>query len=145
MNVKAILADKHLGGDIIDIEPTADLAAAVKLLAARRVGAIVVRGAGGRLAGILSERDIVRVLAEHGPRALDLPVGQVMTREVETCGEDDTVSAIMERMTEKRFRHMPVVRRGKLVGLISIGDVVRQHVEAIERESEAMRDYIQSA
>jgi len=68
-----------------------------------------------------------------------------MTREVETCGEDDTVSAIMERMTDKRFRHMPVVRRGKLVGLISIGDVVRQHVEAIERESEAMRDYIQSA
>lgn len=144
MNVKTILAAKKLGGDIIDIEPAADLAAAAKVLAARRIGAVVIRGAGGRLAGILSERDIVRALAEHGSRALTLQVGQVMTREVETCDEDETVAAIMERMTERRFRHMPVVRNGKLVGLISIGDVVRERVEEIERESEAMRDYIQS-
>lgn len=145
MNVKAILAAKKLGGTIIDIEPTADLAAAVKLLAAHRIGAVLIRGAGGRIAGILSERDIVRALAEHGPRALALPVGQVMTREVETCSEDDTVAAIMERMTQRRFRHMPVMRSGKLVGLISIGDVVKERVEEIERESEAMRDYIRSA
>lgn len=144
MNVKTILAAKKLGGDIIDIEPAVDLAAAAKVLAARRIGAVVIRGAGGRLAGILSERDIVRALAEHGSRALTLQVGQVMTREVETCDEDETVAAIMERMTERRFRHMPVVRNGKLVGLISIGDVVRERVEEIERESEAMRDYIQS-
>lgn len=144
MNVKTILAAKKLGGDIIDIEPAADLAAAAKVLAARRIGAVVIRGAGGRLAGILSERDIVRALAEHGSRALTLQVGQVMTREVETCDEDETVAAIMERMTERRFRHMPVMRNGKLVGLISIGDVVRERVEEIERESEAMRDYIQS-
>jgi len=145
MNVKEILAAKHLGGDIIDIEPAADLAAAAKLMAARRIGAVLIRGAGGRLAGILSERDIVRALAEHGPRALDLPVAKVMTREVETCGEDETVAGIMERMTTGKFRHMPVLSGGKLVGLISIGDVVRERVEEIERESEAMRDYIQSA
>ena len=143
MNVKTILAAK--GGDIIDIEPAANLAAAAKLLSARRIGAVIIRGAAGRLAGILSERDIVCALAEHGARALDLPVGQVMTREVETCDEDETVAGIMERMTAGKFRHMPVMSNGKLVGLISIGDVVKQRVEECERESEAMRDYIRSA
>jgi CBS domain-containing protein len=147
MNVKTILAAKklNLGGDVIDIEPAADLAAAVKLLAAHRIGALLIRGAGGRLAGILSERDIVRALAEHGAGALALPVGQVMTREVETCGEDETVAGIMERMTAGKFRHMPVLSDGKLVGLISIGDVVKERVQEIEHESEAMRDYIRSA
>jgi CBS domain-containing protein len=143
MNVKTILAAK--GGDIVCIEPTADLAAAAKLLNARRIGAVVIRGAGGRLAGILSERDIVRALSEHGPAALPLPVAQVMTRNVETCGEDETVAGIMERMTAGKFRHMPVMSNGKLVGLISIGDVVKERVEECERESEAMRDYIRSA
>jgi CBS domain-containing protein len=143
MNVKAILAAK--GGDIIDIEPAATLAAAAKLLAARRIGAVLIRGAGGRLSGILSERDIVRALGAHGPRALDLPVGQVMTREVETCGEDETVADIMERMTAGKFRHLPVVSGNDLIGVISIGDVVKQRVEEIESESEAMRDYIRSA
>lgn len=143
MNVKAILAAK--GGDIVSIEPTADLAAAAKLLAERRIGSVVIRGAGGRLAGILSERDIVRALAEHGAAALQLPVGQAMTRNVATCGEDDSVASIMERMTEGKFRHLPVVENGNLVGLISIGDVVKQRVDQIERESEAMRDYIRSA
>ena len=147
MNVKTILAAKKrsLGGDIIGIEPAADLAAAVKLLTAHRIGALLIRGAGGRLAGILSERDIVRALAEHGAGALKLAVGQVMTREVETCGEDETVAGIMERMTAGKFRHMPVMSNGKLVGLISIGDVVKERVEECERESEAMRDYIRSA
>ena len=143
MNVKAILAAK--GDDIVSIEPTADLTAATKLLTAHRIGAVVIRGAGGRLAGILSERDIMRALAENGPEALTLPVGQVMTRDIETCGEDDTVASIMERMTAGRFRHMPVIANSKLVGLISIGDVVKQRVDEIERESEAMRDYIRTA
>jgi CBS domain-containing protein len=143
MNVKAILATK--GGDIICIEPTADLAAAANLLSAHRIGAVLIRGAGGRLAGILSERDIVRALSEHGTGALALPVGQVMTRNVATCGEDDTVASIMERMTAGKFRHMPVVAMDTLVGLISIGDVVKQRVEEVERESEAMRDYIRTA
>jgi CBS domain-containing protein len=143
MNVKAILAAK--GGDIISIEPTADLAAAVKLLSAHRIGAVVIRGAGGRLAGILSERDIMRAIYEHGAAALTLPVGQVMTRNVTTCGEDDSIASIMERMTTGKFRHMPVVSKGELIGLVSIGDVVKQRVGEIEQESEAMRDYIRTA
>ena len=106
---------------------------------------MLICGAGGRLSGILSERDIVRALSDHGVDALALPVGQVMTRDIETCGEDDVVASITERMTAGRFRHMPVLRNGKLVGLISIGDVVKQRVDEIERESEAMRDYIRTA
>jgi len=142
MNVKAILAAKKLGGDIISIEPTADLATAAKLLSKHRIGSVVILGAGEHLVGILSERDIVRALSEQGAGALALPVGQVMTRDVATCGENDTVASIMERMTAGRFRHMPVVANGRLVGLISIGDVVKLRVEEIEGESEAMRDYI---
>jgi len=143
MNVKTILAAK--GGDIVSIEPTADLSAAAKLLSAHRIGAVLIRGSDGHLAGILSERDIVRALSEHGVAALKLPVGQVMTREVATCGEDDSIANIMERMTQGKFRHMPVLTKGKLAGLVSIGDVVKQRVEEIERESEALRDYIQTA
>ena len=144
MNVKAILAAKKLGGDIISIEPTADLATAAKLLSKHRIGSVVILGAGERLVGILSERDIVRAVSEQGAGALALPVGQVMTRDVATCGEDDTVASIMERMTAGKFRHMPVVANGRLVGLISIGDVVKQRVDEVEGESEAMRDYIRT-
>ena len=143
MNVKAILAAK--GGDIVSIEPTADLAAAAKLLSAHRIGAVLIRGAGGRLAGILSERDIVRAIAEQSAAALTSSVGQVMTRNVATCGDEDSIARIMERMTEGRFRHMPVLAKGELIGLVSIGDVVKQRVGEIEQESEAMRDYIRTA
>jgi CBS domain-containing protein len=106
---------------------------------------VVIRGAGGRLSGILSERDIVRAVAREGAEALSFPVGQVMTRDVVTCVESDTCAEIMERMTAHKFRHLPVLRDNALVGLISIGDVVKQRVEEIEHESEAMRDYIRSA
>src|SRR4029434_8835718 len=140
MNVKAILAAKKLGASIISIEPTADLATAAKLLSKHRIGAVLIRGAGERLAGILSERDIVRALSEHGADALALPVGQVMTREVATCGEDDTVASIMERMTAGKFRHMPVMANGRLVGLISIGDVVKQRVDEIDCEFYVLSD-----
>jgi CBS domain-containing protein len=143
MNVKTILAAK--GGDTVSIEPTADLAAAAQLLSAHRIGAVVIRGAGERLAGILSERDIVRAISEHGAAALKLPVSQVMTRNVATCGEDDSIASIMERMTAGKFRHMPVVAKGQLIGLVSIGDVVKQRVGEIEQESEALRDYIRTA
>jgi CBS domain-containing protein len=143
MNVKTILAAK--GGDIVCIEPSADLAAAAKLLSTRKIGAVLIRGAGGRLAGILSERDIVRALSEHGAGALALQVAQVMTRNVETCGEDATISRLMEQMTAGKFRHMPVVCNGELVGLVSIGDVVKLRVGEIETESEALRDYIRTA
>jgi len=143
MNVKTILAAK--GGDVISIEPTATLAAATQLLSKHRIGAVVICGAGGRLAGILSERDIMRAISEYGAEALNMQVGQVMTRNVLTCSEDDSISDIMERMTAGKFRHLPVVTDGRLAGLVSIGDVVKQRVEEIERESEAMRDYIRSA
>jgi CBS domain-containing protein len=143
MNVKAILAAK--GGDIISIEPTADLAAAARLLGTHRIGAVLIRGAGGRLAGILSERDIVRAIAEQGAAALTLPVAKVMTRNVTTCGEDDTIASIMEQMTAGKFRHLPVLAKGELIGLVSIGDVVKYRVGEIEQESEALRDYIRTA
>jgi CBS domain-containing protein len=143
MNVKTILAAK--GGDIYSIEPTADLAAAAKLLSTHRIGAAIICGAGGRLAGILSERDIVRAISEQGAQALTLPVGQAMTRNVTTCGEEDSIADIMEQMTSGKFRHVPVVKDGKLLGVISIGDVVKQRVEEIERDADAMRDYIQTA
>lgn len=143
MIVKAILAAK--GGDAVSIEPAADLSAAVKLLVSRRIGAVVILGPGGRLAGILSERDIMRAMSEHGESALALPVAQFMTRNVETCGEEDSCASLMERMTEGKFRHLPVVTQGKLVGIVSIGDIVKQRVDEIERESEAMREYIRTA
>ena len=143
MNVKAILAAK--GGEIVCIEPTADLAAATQLLSANRIGAVLIKGAGGHIAGILSERDIVRALSQHGAAALSLPIGQVMTREVTTCTEEDNIATIMERMTAGKFRHMPVVSKGHLVGLISIGDVVKQRVGEIESETDALRDYIRTA
>lgn len=143
MNVKTILAAK--GGDIISIEPTADLAAAARLLSTHRIGVVVIRGAGGRLAGILSERDIVRAVAEQGVDALAISVGQAMTRKVTTCGENDSIADIMERMTAGKFRHMPVLRDGELIGLVSIGDVVKQRVEECERDADALRDYIRTA
>jgi CBS domain-containing protein len=140
MLVKNILVGKR--GNVVTIEPTADLTAAVKLLAERRIGAVVILGADQRIVGILSERDIVRVLAELGPTALNKPVGQVMTRDVKTCSEDDTIEGLMSRMTMGKFRHMPVVQQGKLIGIVSIGDVVKNRVEEVEHEAEALRDYV---
>jgi CBS domain-containing protein len=143
MTVKAILSRK--GGDIVTIVPTASLSAAVKLLAERRIGALVVTGPDNRVAGILSERDIVRTLAERGPVALDDNVGAVMTRKVTTCTEADTIVFIMERMTAGKFRHLPVVDQGKLVGVISIGDVVKYRIEEVEHDADALREYIATA
>jgi CBS domain-containing protein len=143
MTVKAILSRK--GSDVATIAPTANLTEAVKLLAERRIGAVVVTGADNRVAGILSERDIVRALAARGPDALQETVAAVMTRKVSTCTEAETVAVIMERMTEGKFRHLPVVEQGRLAGIISIGDVVKLRVEEIEGESNALREYIATA
>ncbi len=144
MTVKAILSRK--GNDVITIEPTVTLSAAVNILAERRIGAlVVVASADKQVAGILSERDIVRALAQRGPGALQEAVGQVMTRRVVTCTESDTVAALMERMTQGKFRHLPVVERGKLVGLVSIGDVVKHRLGEMEHESNALREYILTA
>jgi CBS domain-containing protein len=143
MTVKAILSRK--GNDVITIEPTVTLSAAVKILAEHRIGAVVVTGPDREVAGILSERDIVRALAQRGPGALEEAVGQVMTRKVVTCSESDTVAALMERMTQGKFRHLPVVERGKLAGLVSIGDVVKHRLGEMEHESNALREYILTA
>lgn len=143
MTVKAILSTK--GSEVTTIEPSATLADAVKVLAARRIGAVVVTGAERRVVGILSERDIVRTLGEQGAHALEAPVSESMTRKVVTCGEAETISEIMERMTGGHFRHVPVVEQGKLIGIISIGDVVKWRLQEMERESDALRDYIRSA
>jgi CBS domain-containing protein len=143
MTVRAILSRK--GRDVSTIAPTATLSEAVRLLAERRIGAVIVTGADNRVGGILSERDIVRVLNERGPDVLQENVAAVMTRKVMTCAESDTIAALMERMTAGKFRHLPVVEQGKLVGVISIGDVVKSRVEEIEGETEALREYIATA
>jgi CBS domain-containing protein len=141
MIVKNILAGK--GGSVITINPTADVIAASKLMAERGIGAVVVLGADHRIVGILSERDIVQALAEHGAAVLSEPVSQIMTREVKTCSENDTIADLMGRMTTGRFRHLPVVKEGKLIGIVSIGDVVKSRVEEIDQEAKMMREYIQ--
>jgi CBS domain-containing protein len=143
MTVKAIVSRK--GMDIVTIEPSATLEAAIATLAEHRIGALVVLGADRRVIGLLYERDIVRAFAEFGPDALTKRLAQVMTREVATCGEADTAVSIMERMTTGKFRHIPVVERGRLVGIVSIGDVVKHRLWVMEQESAALRDYIQSA
>jgi CBS domain-containing protein len=143
MTVKAILARK--GSDVLTIEPTASVADAVRLLAERRIGALVVTGADRRIVGILSERDVVRALAAKGPVVLDAPVSEAMTRKVVTCAVHDTVCDIMERMTEGKFRHLPVLEQGRLAGIISIGDVVKSRLHEMEEESNALRDYIRTA
>lgn len=143
MTVRGILSRK--GRDVTTIAPTATLAEAVKVLAEHRIGAVVITGPDLRVAGILSERDIVRVLAEHGAGVLNENVAPFMTRRVVTCTEGDTVANLMERMTEHKFRHLPVIEQGKLVGIVSIGDVVKQRVEEIEGESNALREYIATA
>src|SRR5262245_56034518 len=143
MTVKAILSNK--GTEVFTVEPTATLDAAIRTLAERRIGALVVLGADRRLIGILSERDIVRVLAEQGAAALHQPLSLSMTRKVHTCAPAETVSAIMERMTAGKFRHIPVLEQEQLVGIVSIGDVVKHRLTEMEREQEALRDYIQTA
>jgi CBS domain-containing protein len=143
MTISTILADK--GRETVTIEPGASLADAAKLLAEKRIGAALILGAERRLVGIISERDIVQALAARGAAALDEPVSRIMTRKVETCSESEAIGNIMERMTEGKFRHMPVVDQGRLVGIISIGDVVKHRLQDMERESAAMRDYILTA
>jgi len=142
MTVRAILDTK--GHQIESVEPDARLSTAIKTLAERKIGAVLVISQ-GRIEGILSERDIVRVLGERGAAALDEPVSAVMTRKVVSCKQADTVAAIMEMMTSGKFRHLPVVEDGQVVGLISIGDIVKWRVREYEAEQEALREYIKTA
>jgi CBS domain-containing protein len=143
MIIKSILAAK--GSNVISIEPNASLESAVKMLAQHRIGALLVLGPDRRVVGILSERDVVRVLAERGAGVLAQPLSQVMTRRVVTCSPSDSVGVLMERMTTGKFRHLPVIEQEQVIGVISIGDVVKHRLQEIEQESAALRDYIQTA
>ena len=129
MSLETILATK--GSEVVSIDFTTDLAAAAKLLTKHRIGALVVLGVDGRLAGVLSERDIVRTIAESGSAVLQLPVAQVMTRNVSTCDVNNTINSVIDRMTKGKFRHMPVLDNDRLAGMISIGDVLKWHIETI--------------
>jgi CBS domain-containing protein len=140
MNVVTILKQK--GRAVTTASPNTTLLEVANKLSAKRIGAIVVVGAGGEVAGIVSERDIIRSLAAHGADCLGLPVSETMTKQVVTCQETDTLDELMAMMTARRFRHLPVVTDGALVGIVSIGDVVKHHVAEVEMEATAMRDYI---
>ena len=142
MTVRAILDTK--GHQIMSVLPDAKMSEAINLLSERKIGAVLVMSQ-GRIEGILSERDIVRVLGERGASVLDEPVGAVMTRKVINCRPNDTVGAIMEMMTLGKFRHLPVLDGERVVGLISIGDVVKWRVQEYENEQEALRTYIKTA
>ncbi len=143
MTVKDILSQK--GNQVFTIEPTATLTAAVQTLTERRIGALVVTGADHRIVGIISERDIVRVLAEKGTAVLGAPVAETMTRKVVTCDRNETICGIMERMTAGKFRHVPVVEQGRLDGIVSIGDVVKARLSELEHEQDALCEYIRTA
>jgi CBS domain-containing protein len=140
MFVSDILMQK--GDRVIAARPDEVLAAAIATLSARRIGALLVLDDDGRLMGILSERDVLHAVARQAANALALRVADVMTTPVITCDPDDTVEHVMQLMTDNRFRHLPVVRRGLLLGVVSIGDVVKCRIDETRREAEVLREYI---
>ena len=143
MTVGTILSAK--GREVVTTQPGANLTVAAKLLAEKRIGALLIIDSDHRIVGILSERDIVRAIAQRGAVALDDFVSTAMTRDVMTCKETETIASIMDRMTAGRFRHLPVINQGQLVGMISIGDVVKYRVHEMERDTTQMREYILTA
>jgi CBS domain-containing protein len=143
MNVDRILSTK--GRHVVSIEANQTLSEAARLMSERRIGAVVVVDGRRPVSGILSERDIVKAVAAQGARALDEPVSRFMTGQVVTCTGRSSINDLMELMTQQKFRHVPVVEDDQLVGIISIGDVVKQRVEEIEAESQAIKEYIATA
>lgn len=143
MTVARILDEK--GREVVTTQPHRTLKEVIALLAAKGIGAVVVADASLAVLGILSERDVVRVLAQSGAAALDDPVSRHMTPKVVTATRNDTIDHVMAAMTEGRFRHLPVVEDGRLIGIISIGDVVKRHVNALDTERQALREYIATA
>ena len=140
MLIAQILAGKS--PDVVTTRPDATIAEVAKLLKAKRIGAVVVTDADGGLCGIISERDLARGLADHGADLLTLRVGDLMTREVSTCSPDDGIDQLMQQMTERRFRHLPVIEDGRMIGIISIGDVVKHRLQELEAEASLLHDYI---
>lgn len=143
MFVRQILASK--GGDIVTIAPSAKISDVVALMSKERIGAILVLDADARIAGIVSERDVARGLAEHGAALLEMSADRIMTSEVITCGPDDGIDKLMRKMTTGRFRHLPVVENAKMVGIVSIGDIVKHRLEELEAEASLLQDYIAGA
>lgn len=140
MNVAAILKGK--GRAVATAKPETTLQAVTERLTAKRIGALVIVGSGGTVSGIISERDIIRAIGEHGAKCLQEPVSEYMTRQVVICSEADTLDQLMATMTAGRFRHIPVVEDGALVGIVSIGDVVKHHIAEVEMEASALRTYL---
>jgi CBS domain-containing protein len=143
MNVEAILRSK--GRQVATIAPGATVAAAVRELTGRGIGALIVSSDGVEVEGIISERDIVRGLTEHGAELLSRSVAELMTRRVYNCAPEDSVADLMAQMTDRRIRHLPVVRDGRLCGIISIGDVVKNRLDEVEFEASSLRSFIASA
>ncbi|HLY55872.1 MAG TPA: CBS domain-containing protein [Stellaceae bacterium] len=140
-SVASLLQGK--GSQVVTVLPETPVSALVRLLAERRIGAAPVVDAAGTVVGIVSERDVVRGLAGD-THILDHPVSRLMTSDVRTCGLNDTVLEVMEIMTAGRFRHLPVVENGRLAGIVSIGDVVKQRIEEAQFEVDALKSYIVS-
>jgi CBS domain-containing protein len=140
VSVKSILDAK--GRDVVTTGPSTTLSEAAKILNENRIGAIVIVGTDGRISGIFTERDVVNAVAKHGADSLGKQVSSLMTAKVYRCGEDATVDDVMELMTQRRFRHVPVESKGKLTGIISIGDVVKSRIREIELEAEQIKAYI---
>jgi CBS domain-containing protein len=140
MNVAQIL--KHKGRRIVAVLPGESIADAARVLSREGIGAVLARDPNGAVVGIISERDVVRMLAQHGDKALAMSIAECMTRDVVFCTPHDSIDRVMSMMTSRRFRHLPVQDRGELVGIISIGDVVKQRIEETEMEAQALRQYI---
>lgn len=140
MFVSDILAQK--GGLVFTVTPGTSVPQVSQQLSVRRIGSVLVLDEESSVVGIVSERDLVRAFASHGAKAMELEARHVMTRDVVTCDPDDSIDQVMEIMTRGRFRHLPVVRHGELLGLVSIGDVVKARLEETRHETEALRAYI---
>ena len=140
MHVKLILKNK--GHAVETIRPDALISDVVDCLKSKRIGVLVVTKTGDDIIGIVSERDIVTGLAEQGASLLDQPVETIMTRQVRTCSPDDTVTSVMEMMTDRRIRHVPVLRDGALAGIVSIGDAVKSRLQELENEATHLREYL---
>jgi CBS domain-containing protein len=143
MTIARILSEK--GRDVCTTQPHRTLSEVLDVLAAKNIGAVVVADAENRVLGILSERDIVRAIGKGGAAALNDAVTKHMTAHVITTTENECVSAAMGKMSSKRFRHLPVVKDDKLVGLVSIGDLVKHRLAEMEKQQEALTEYIHSA
>jgi CBS domain-containing protein len=140
MTVAAML--KHKGHEVVTIQPGATVAAVARLLSSRRIGAVVVRDGDGPLLGVASERDIIHALAAHSAAALEMTADQIMTREIKTATPATTITEAMEMMTAGRFRHLPVLEKGALIGIVSIGDVVKTRIMQQAQEVDSLKAYV---